>query len=47
LQTNIPPLKEQIKLGKEGNYEDKLPLETADYGGDYTKIEGSQTSLAM
>lgn len=47
LQTNIPPLEEQLRLAQEGNYKDKLPLNPPDYGGDYTQIEGSQTSIAV
>ncbi|MGH1336483.1 MAG: C2 family cysteine protease [Aureispira sp.] len=46
-QGSIPSLKEQLEMGKAGGYDKKLPLEPSDYGGDYTKIEGSQTSLAI
>ncbi|MFK7796324.1 MAG: C2 family cysteine protease [Aureispira sp.] len=46
-KTNIPPLKEQLELARAGNYDKKLPQEPSDYGGDYTAIEGSQTSLAL
>lgn len=46
-QGSIPSLKEQLEMGKEGGYDKKLPSEPSDYGGDYTKIEGSQTSLAI
>jgi hypothetical protein len=46
-KSNLPPLKEQLELARQGNYDKKLPLEPSDYGGDYTAIEGSQTSLAM
>ncbi|MGH1337164.1 MAG: C2 family cysteine protease [Aureispira sp.] len=47
LQTNMPPLKEQLRLAEAGNYEEKLPLNPPDYGGDYTQIEGSQTSVSI
>ncbi len=47
LQTNIPPLKEQLAMAKAGNMDTLLPLQPEDYGGDYTQIEGEQTSVAM